>query len=223
MPSTLARQHRLFPTSGDTLTGNGDPMSTRVPYDLIQGVNNLMYTQPWLAYCASPETDGRIVIDAGAFPSSSEEVFLAQFPTVLPDGPRSLHWTLGLYATDGYDGVGPDVTYDAVNVYVSPVAYAGVGVLYEPFDVTRLGGTYFKSASPQAIAVTGTADHEYHFIDASAGTTGTVVPFDRKYGNGWLNRCHIIVTLEASVDNGVDPLEAIVDLASFSSWVTWEQ
>lgn len=216
MASTLNRQHRLFPTSSNTLTADANPMSSRVPYDLVHGVNNLLYTQPFVAFCASMQSNGRVA-DAASGPGTvAPEMFCAQFPTVLPDNFKKFCWTLGVVTT----GSDEAQTLDAVTVYVSPKVYTGS--FADPFDATLLGGSYLTSSVAPAIAIPTISAGDYSLIDNSAGTAGAL-PYDDKFGlSGWLNWANVIVTVTVSNDDASAVFATNVDLCEFTSWVTYE-
>lgn len=224
----LTRQHRLFATSGNTLTGDGNPLSSRIGYDLVQGINNLHYTMPFSAFVAAPTTDGchNAALISGPSALSGLEVFAAQFPTVVPDGMKRFCWTLGFYAYYLEDGLIPqNFTIDQVSVYIAPSRYTGrTTILDAPapdrvyaFDVDNLGGTYGKSEYTTPIALPGLDPTPVHkFVNMSTGTTGAILPFDSKVSgsNGWVNEVNIIVTVIPTCASWVGDL--YLNFASFS-------
>ncbi len=229
----LSRQFRQFPTSGNIMTSDANPLSSRIGYDMVQGVNNLHYTMPWIAYTAAPTTDGtHNGIVAGDMTLDNIETFAAQFPTVIPDGMKRFCWTMGFYASYLEDGlVQRDFTINAINVYVSPNIYTGsIGGLQAPtvltayaFDVSVLGGNYGLSPYTTPITFTNLDDSPevYTFVDMSAGTTGAIVPFNTKVLDGALNAVNIIVTFTVDREAGAVG-ELTFRLASFTSWFLME-
>jgi hypothetical protein len=235
MSKTLTRQWRKYPSSGNTRLGDGNPLHSALTFDLVHGVNNLHYTQPFMAYVAAPTGTGSnlflpaasgihdaIVIDP---PLDGEEVFAAQFPTKVPDGMARFCWRLGFYASHQEDGhTSRDLSVDEVNVYLAPNLYTVATGVAAPtvstlasFDIDALGGTYGHSAYSTPISFAALYDPTFHVIDMSAGTAGAMVPFDAKVGDSWLNDVNVILTMGLTGEVGWAGTFTIA-LASFTCW-----
>ncbi len=215
------------------MTSDANPLSSRIGYDMVQGINNLHYTMPFIAYVAAPTTDGtHYGIAASGMGFDNLETFAAQFPTVVPDGMKRICWTLGFYASYVEDGlVQRDFTINAINVYIAPNIYAAptagiqapTVITESGFDISVLGGSYGLSPYTTPITFTNLDDSPevYTFVDMSAGTTGAIVPFQSKVLDGALNAVNIIVTF--TVDREAGAVGALnFRLASFTSWFLME-
>jgi hypothetical protein len=212
MGSTLTRQWRKYPSSGNTRLGDGDPLHSAMNHDLIDGVNNLHYTQPFAGFVAAPTTDGVHEAIYADPPMDGLEVFAAQVPTVVPSGMTRFCWTLGLYASYEEDGTPRDMSIDEVNIYFAPALYRAqtngfnaptVSTGYA-FDIDQLGGLYGVSSYSAPLSFPGLdADLTYGFIDMSAGTDA-YMPFENKLDGGTsnLNCVGIIVTMRLSGEAG---------------------
>ena len=197
MPVLFTNMHSPFPSSGNTGTNDGSPLSTRLGLDLMLGVNNLNYTYPWAGgvhsgAIVSNEVSPLLAENFGE--DTDEEWFAAELPTVLPrDGVR-FAFTLGV--TVEPSGGTEDAVLESITLYLSDRTYNGDVDLV--FDPTKVRSPYFTINVPVNVTV-GTGDSEYVFIDHSAGTTGNWLPFGF-YQKGDLVNATMILTTTGHMD-----------------------
>jgi hypothetical protein len=226
---TYSEQHRPFPTSGNTLTVDGSPLHSRLGIDAMLSVNNLAYSMPFVGFAQAYSTVlGEAVVAANYAGAASEEWFAAQLPTVLPhDGTGRFCWTLGVSVVDISDNPGHTTRIDALNVYLSATPYLDIMSVqnvaditpssYRIFSTAYLNGPYTKTTVTTAIDATEGAAEFYTLIDNSAGTAGTLLPF-QAVTDGGLTRLNLIVTSTAHRTAGVGTGTQIY-LHDFTWWI----
>lgn len=234
MTFTLDFQTRLPATSGNSGVRDGDPMHSRVPFDLAFGLNNLTYVSPYAGFAHWPPPDG---ISTTGIPKTgfdetgtavSGNVFIAQVPTVFPADAYRFCWTLGFWHDS--TSLAHDVTIQDVFVYVSSAPYTGAayaswqGSGGATFDATKMGSPYGTSFYSTPISCP-MSTQGYHLVNMSAGTAGqqTWMPFQAPSNSARaLNVAWLIVAMQRNTDDGQPLTNEIIRPADFSWWVSYE-
>lgn len=228
MATDFSRQFRRYPTAGSKIVADGAPLSTRVPLDLMYGVNNLERTCPMVGfvegYLGSSSQGVLVEPSVGLLNVASGEFLVDQVPTVLPaTGIPRFCWTLGMKFSNA---PGHDVTVDAVNVYIAsqpytspistPTAYPGpyLGTTVTTAFGGPLGNSlarpYATSSIAPAYAIPASTSDVYKLFDNSDGTTGNMVPFSNPTHDGSaLALVNLVVTISLSVDDATAHLGSV--------------
>ncbi len=214
MAVTFTNQHSPFPSSGNTGTTDGAPLSTRYGKDLMLGCNNLAYTYPWAGFVQSPTVSSGQAF--GLFAENfgedvDEEYFAAQLPTVLPTDGVRFCFTLGL-EVEPSGGV-EDAILESITLYLcqSTYKYGNADV----FDPANLRSPYFAINVPVNLTVT-TGNRTYALVDHSAGTTGAWLP-PCPPTTGGLAQTNLIITTTGHMDE-LEP-HVYIYLRDFTWWV----
>lgn len=234
MSTTLQTQFRPFPSSGNTLTRDADPMSSCFGRDLLDGVNNLSYCSPYVGYVQTggPNDHPAMIYDGSA---ASGESFLGQVPTILPRDGYRFHWALGCYhgvnaAEFGLSTYDHAVTISAINVYISPDPYTGTtdtgGGLTQHqdtlFDISKVSSPYGLSSYASPIHCTASI-REYKFAALDTTSIGTWMPFDNPtFPNSPINKVWLILTFNRSSDDAAALTNETMWPQDFTWWVTRE-
>jgi hypothetical protein len=238
MSMTWNRQHRRFPASGQKLTADAAPLSSRLPADLMQGVNNLNYCSPFFGFVQSfitaESTNEWDRLAVGTTAAASAEYFVGQVPTILPK--RNLNrfcWTMGMYLGSGGGSV--DSTVTGLNLYISPEPYkghlgpaqgvggpswGGLASIDTPFDETLVAQPAGGSSLVVSHAIPASTTPAYVLFDKSAGTAGGLPFFVDTHADSEVSFAHLIWTISMETDDASTKLDKILAyVADVSFWV----
>lgn len=210
---TRTVMHSPFPTSGNTLTGDGNPLHSRLGIDLMYGVNNLAYRYQWAAFVHSTDPTGFECSMLQTAGTTDVERFMAQAPTVLPPDGVRFGWTLGFTAIN--DSAVDDMVIEKITLYLSPTPYKPTAA-ETSFDSTQMGVPVYKMEITTSLTVTPASNSGYQFIDQSTGFDGAWLPF-RSGSPGGLVRANLILTATGHL-NDTDVLMKVT-IHDFNPWV----
>lgn len=228
---TRDQQHRPFASSGNKLTEDGSPLHSRVGIDMMTSINNMALAMPFAGFVHAYSTVNAMQVAAQNNVSSGtpEEWFAAQLPTVFPhDAIGRFCWTLGLQLQDQMDAAGT-IDLDAVTIYLSRTPYLDVMCVptagpsyitptsYAKFKPSALEGPAGVSSIATALSMTHGNPDAYYLIDNSAGTTGTLLPF-QALTEGGLSPVHLVVTTTAHQASG-SGVGLGINLMDFTWWI----
>lgn len=203
MAVTLNEQSRIFaPAATDPKQfGDGAPMLSRVPFDMVRMLNNLQtYCEPSFGFVFDiswrPEGSGSNIsrichTRPTASYYDSGMALLGQVPILVPPKAKHLHYSLGFYRfISGFEStIAVRVTTTRLYLASRPVTRLldPVGVVApvesgRMFSPTYIGGPYTTDANSLL----------------PAGATDTSTPYAISAGNTWLDF--------ATTDNINDPL-----------------
>ncbi len=212
MAKTLTEQLALYPASGATLFGKGDPLHSRFMFDAARHLNNLWsYADVPVAFCLSPFGFIRSQMSTNGM---STELYVAQVPLLIQAGSKRLVWTLGgnIGAT-----AGETTTISAFSIYLTSAPYTGAGSP-SAFNVANLAPGYGVDTKTDSWSAASSV-LPYTFVDRSSGGMTPI----QGHGDNGHDRFGVLVLTATGAGSAVEGLNTnYLDVRDFTAWTLKE-
>lgn len=177
-------------------TGDGEGMHALIAFDNVRHLNNIATKVNNFGVYAQGIGGGAIFRSYDGDGGDPREVFMAQFPIVIPPWRVRMLWTAGVTVASG--------TIEAVTTYLSPAMYNGAAV--EQFNVglvtptPAFDSTFILGATSSAVSMSSLASGYGLAVDSSTGVS--TIPSQIKFNGIRPMRGVVVVTITGGDDSG---------------------